>query len=73
MASRDIAFTSTSGNVTGVTYDPETSELTVSFGDRVYTYANVPESVAMGFESAPSAGQYLNTFVKGLYQHTRVS
>ena len=72
MAIRDIAFTSEK-NVTSVQYDNETQELTVTFHHGgTYQYRNVPESVAVGFESAPSAGQYLNGFIKNLYEYEKV-
>lgn len=74
MAERDISFNSESGNITGIVYDDETQELTVTFhhgGE--YAYHGVPEETAMGFESAPSAGQYLNSFIKGVYGYSHIS
>ena len=73
MAERDIGYSSESGNISGISYDDETQDLTITFGSRVYVYHNVPEETALGFESAPSAGGYLNSFIKGLYEYERVS
>ena len=69
---RDINFNSSSGNIESVNYEDETGELVVVFrGGRAYTYTGVPPTVADGFSSAPSAGSYLNDFVKGLYPFSK--
>jgi hypothetical protein len=74
MAPRDISFSSESGNITGISYDDETQDLTVVFSHGgTYVYSSVPEETAMGFESAPSAGGYLNSFIKGVYSYERTS
>lgn len=62
--------TPSSSNIESVGYDPETETLHVVFrsGDE-YDYFNVPPSVYRGFQSAGSAGQYLNRVVKGRYPY----
>jgi lysyl-tRNA synthetase, class II len=73
VALRDISFSSESGNITGITYDDETQELTVNFAHGgKYLYHDVPEETAVGFESAPSAGGYLHSFIKGLFGYERI-
>ena len=68
---REIPFAASS-NLSSVSYDDETQELSVSFHKSgVYVYSGVPPTVADGFSTAPSAGQYLNQFVKPLYPYTR--
>lgn len=74
MAAEEISFNSESGNVQSVSYDAETQELTVGFNHGgTYVYRGVPPGIARGFADAPSAGQYLNTFIKGTYGYERVS
>jgi hypothetical protein len=69
---RDISFSSNSGNLTAISYDDETQQLTCVFHHGgTYVYSGVPPQVADGFASAPSAGQYLNQFVKPLYQYEK--
>jgi hypothetical protein len=38
----------------------------------VYKYYDVPQGIFQELLGAPSPGQYLNTFVKGLFEHQRV-
>lgn len=51
-----------------VGYDEKTQTLTVSFGDSVYSYSGVPESVANGLKYADannvSTGMYFQKYVK---------
>jgi hypothetical protein len=54
-----------SSHITGASYDDETQELSVSFKNGTYLYSNVPDEVALDFESAPSAGKYFDTNIKG--------
>jgi len=56
-----------SSHITSVAYDEETSTLVVSFSKASYSYAGVPAQVANGFSDAQSAGQYLETAIKGKY------
>lgn len=62
-----------SSQVAASDYDPETSEMVVTFarGNR-YAYHGVPPDVAEGIHHAPSAGTYLNTEVKPYYQFTKL-
>jgi hypothetical protein len=61
-----------SSQIASITYSDDMT-LTVAFQrGGVYEYKQVPEDVAMGFSQAPSAGKYLNEFVKGLYDYARI-
>lgn len=40
--------------------------------ETVYQYFDVPEYVFQGLLSAPSAGTYFNTMVKGVYRYSRL-
>lgn len=66
MAAEAIPFNSSS-HVKGVRYDSETQELVVVFDRASYLYSGVPIQVANGFRDAPSAGQYLDQQIKGVY------
>lgn len=49
-------------------YDDETQELTLTFASgRSYTYPGVPPEVVTALEAAPSAGEYFNAAIKGVY------
>ena len=73
MAPRDINFSSESGNITAISWDDETGDLTVTFNHGgTYVYSNVPETTAMGFENSPSAGGWLNSQIKGLYPYRKL-
>ena len=55
-------------------YDDETRELTIEFtSGKVYVYGNVPESVCIGLEQAPSAGQFFNQHIKDRYDFREVN
>lgn len=69
---REISFVPSS-NIKAISYDVDEMLLIVSFKKSAYVYKLVPEDVAIGFESAPSAGDYLNEFVKPTYEFERVS
>lgn len=57
-----------STSLTGYRYDPETRSLDIRFASgRTYTLEGVPAGVAEGLESAPSAGTYFNTHLRGQY------
>ena len=62
-----------SSNIAAVSYDADSKTLTVDFldGDS-YEYANVPESVANGFGTAPSPGRYFYQHVRNLYAYEKV-
>lgn len=69
---RAIPF-SASSQISAIEYSDDELTLTVSFQrGGVYVYKNVPSDVADGFSNAPSAGKYLNEFVKGQYEYERV-
>ena len=69
---RAIPFAASS-QVAGITYDDEAQLLTVQFQrGGTYEYSQVPPNVADGFSSAPSAGGYLQQFIKGAYAYEKV-
>lgn len=50
-------------------YDPERRELNVEFvTGRRYTYFDVPEPVAQGFQQAFSKGRYFNAHVRDRFR-----
>ena len=54
-------------------YDSQTMTMEVSFlNDTVYQYFDVPEHVFQGLLTAPSAGAYLNSNVKGVYRYAKL-
>jgi len=62
-----------SSQIASVEYDEDEMALIVTFQrGGVYRYLQVPSDVANGFESAPSAGKYLNEFVKEIYDYERI-
>ncbi len=54
-----------SSHIASHSYDPATRRMTITFtnGDP-YTYENVPQVVATGFERAISKGSYFHRFIK---------
>ncbi len=51
-----------------VDYDPDTEELTITFTNgRSYAHQGVPEQVYQDLLSAPSAGSYYSSRIKGVY------
>lgn len=62
-----------SSNVKDADYDEQTRSLTVTFRDgRSYRHSGVDKETAMEFESAPSAGSFFNSRIKGRFPHARV-
>ena len=59
-----------STNVSEIEYDEETQEMAVTWlrGKRS-VYSGVPEDVALDCANAPSVGIFLNTEIKGKYNH----
>ena len=58
-----------SSHIASVLYDPESQELEIAFQDGArYVYSDVPEPVAAGFASAPSAGKYFNARVRDRFE-----
>ena len=61
-----------SSNLKAFKYDPRFQKLTVSFlSGRVYAYDSVPESIADGLGSAPSAGKYFDANIKNAFTFHR--
>ncbi len=58
-----------SSAIAEASYDPETQEMDITFtnGPQEYTFYGVPETVFDGLISAPSAGRYYNSVIKGNY------
>ena len=53
-------------------YDPERTELTVTFAsDRSYIYSLVPPSVFAAFEAAGSQGAFHNKHIRERYPHRK--
>jgi lysyl-tRNA synthetase class 2 len=49
-------------------YDDETQDLSVTFTNgRTYDLTGVPPDLFEGLCSAPSAGQFFNTYLRGRY------
>lgn len=72
MAAEAVQHVSSS-HITGATYDPDTQELAVKFkGGSTYAYSGVPQSTVAEFSSAPSAGKYLDSMIKGIYPYRKV-
>ena len=69
---RPIAFTSTSGHIVAITYSDDDMQLFVQFKGGTYVYRQVPSDVADAITNAPSAGKYLNEFIKGQYEFERI-
>ena len=62
-----------SSNILEVGYDTLASTLEIVFTDgRVYQYFDVPERVHSDLLQAPSAGQYFNSEIRGVYRFSRV-
>lgn len=62
-----------SSNVAEVGYDPETSELLITWKNgRVSSYSGVSEDKALQLSKAASVGQMLNAEIKPLFPHRYV-
>lgn len=62
-----------SSSIQSVGYDSTESVLEVEFNrGAVYQYHEVPPHVHEEFMSAPSAGTYLNQFIKNSYNYEQV-
>jgi lysyl-tRNA synthetase class 2 len=58
-----------SSNLRRCSYDIETGQLQIQFvAGKTYSYSGVPASVYNGLLEAPSAGQYFNKEIKGVYE-----
>ena len=61
-----------SSNISSIGYDPQTSTLEVEFlNGGIYQYYGVPENMYQQLMSAPSKGQFLNTYIKNQYPYSR--
>jgi uncharacterized protein (UPF0248 family) len=64
MAMRDVSFAASS-NIQSAAYDDETQELTIVFNHGgEYTYSAVTTDEVEQFSAAPSAGKFLNQYIK---------
>lgn len=72
MAAEPVQHTASSHIKEGSTYDPDTQELIIQFSSGRYAYSGVPQSTVAEFSSAPSAGKYLDSFVKGIYPYKKL-
>jgi KTSC domain-containing protein len=62
-----------SSSIRSAGYDSQTMIMEVAFvNESIYQYFEVPEHIFQGLLTAPSAGIYLNTVVKGAYRYTRL-
>jgi hypothetical protein len=69
-----IPFTSTTGNITDIDYNPATETLFITFfgggrGGGRYAYFDVPVTTATGFFGASSATQYFNDQIRNMYSY----
>lgn len=65
--------TPTSSNIAHLKYDPATAVLTIEFrSGKTYSYADVPYDIVNAFISAPSAGRFFNSTIKGVYKEAQV-
>ncbi len=62
-----------SSNLESVGYDQTTQTMEIEFRDgSLYQYFDVPQHVYDGLISAPSAGQYFHSQIRGIYRYARV-
>lgn len=62
-----------SSSLASVGYDPASRTLEVEFqGGRVYRYFGVPQARYRDLLRADSAGRFLNTRIKGVYDYAAV-
>lgn len=65
--------TPTSSNIARLQYDPDTAVLRVEFrSGKTYAYSDVPYDVFNVFQSAPSAGKFFASTIKGVYKEKQV-
>ncbi|HVZ19253.1 MAG TPA: KTSC domain-containing protein [Terriglobales bacterium] len=61
-----------SSNISEAGFDPASRTLELMFvNGRVYQYFDVPQHVFDGLCNAPSAGQYFNQEIRGIYRFAR--
>ncbi len=62
-----------SSNVVSIGYDPSTQTLEVEFHNgNVYQYFDVPQGVHDALMSSGTAGQFLNSNIKGVYRYAKL-
>jgi uncharacterized protein len=62
-----------SSSIRSAGYEPQTMTMEVIFlNETIYHYFDVPEHIFQGLITAPSAGVYLNSIVKGAYRYSRL-
>jgi KTSC domain len=62
-----------SSSLASIGYDPASRTLEVEFqGGRVYRYFGVPPARYRALLQAESAGRFLNTRIKGVYEYSPV-
>jgi len=61
-----------SSNLVAVGYDSVTETLRIQFRSSTYDYFNVPAHIHQGLMNASSKGQYHATYIKNVYQYTRI-
>lgn len=62
-----------SSNVASIGYDSSSETLEVEFiGGSVYQYYNISPDLYEKLMSAPSKGQFLNSYIKNGYPYSRV-
>ena len=62
-----------SSNISSIGYDEASQTLEVEFTNgAIYQYYNVELATFEQFRTAPSKGQYLNTYLRNAYPYSRV-
>jgi hypothetical protein len=62
-----------SSNIVSLGHDAQSQTLEVEFSNgTIYQYFNVDDNLYQQLMSAPSKGQFLNTYIKNAYPYSRV-
>ncbi|USZ69343.1 KTSC domain-containing protein [Halorussus salilacus] len=61
-----------SSNLESVGYDADSQVLEIEFGNGVYQYFGVPESVYRGLMNAASHGKYHHRNIRDVYPYERI-
>jgi hypothetical protein len=62
-----------STNIVSIGYDPNSQTLEVEFTSySIYQYFGVPEHIHAELMNAGSKGQYLNNYIKNVYQYSKI-
>lgn len=70
---RSVAVEPKLNFVQSITHNYTTQVLRVVLSGVVYAYFNVPRKVYVDFIDAENKGQYLNDYIKGVYEFKRIS